>query len=337
MSSSQSSDKRNDPAEDASGATASEAVVETTECLNCGRRFVGDYCPDCGQEATPSGSTGSVVEDFVREFLDIEQGFLETVWALTTIPGQTLRAYLSGNRTQLMSPGRYLLATLVIQYVVIQGLMWTGALVSIRRSSVAEQNGVLSTDVSPVLIEIVVTLLQFASSQKGQIVTYLVVVGLFAVTLRRLFQSHIDRSSDALALSSFLVGHAALLEAMAHLVWVVPTRLLIGSPINPTSEAAISVFSGVAVTVFLGYVGWAFHQCFGPGVSPIAKCTFGAIWALLEAEALFGLAATGYVSWAAWRQPTGIPIDARELTVLMGLCLVPILVHAGTEGYYRLG
>lgn len=81
----------------------------------------------------------------------------------------------------------------------------------------------------------------------------------------------------------------------------------------------------------------ASHQCFGPGVSPVAKCTLGAIWVLLEAEALFGLAAIGYVSWAAWRQPTGVPVDAEGLTVLAGLCLSPFLVRAGAEGYYRLG
>lgn len=183
MSSPQSPDNQDDPAgadpsepgptedvseEDVSEEAVSEAVVKTTGCQNCGRRFVGDYCPNCGQEATPSGSTGSVIEDFAREFLDIEQGFLETVWALTTVPGGALRAYLNGDRAQLMSPGRYLLATLVIQYVVIQGLMWTGALVPIRQSSVAEQNGLLSADAPPVLIETVVTLFQFARSQKGQ-------------------------------------------------------------------------------------------------------------------------------------------------------------------------
>jgi Protein of unknown function (DUF3667). len=311
-------------------------LVETAECPGCGRRFVGDYCPDCGREATPSDSTGGVVEDFAREFLDIERGFLETVWALTVVPGQSLRAYLNGDRTQLMSPGRYLLGTFVIQFVVIQGLIWTGALVSIRRSSVAAPDGLLSTGAPPVLTETIVTLLQFARSQEGQIATYLVVVGLFAVALRRLFQSHIDRSRGALALSSFLVGHAVLLETVAHLAWVAPARLLIGGPINPTSQAAISMFSGIAVAVFLGYVGWASHRCFGPGVSPVAKCIFGAIWVLLEAEALFGVTAIGYVSWVAWGEPSGVSIGYSGLAVLAGLCAVPFLLHAGAEGYLRL-
>jgi len=196
------------------------------------------------------------LRDFAREFLDIEQGFLETVWALTVAPGPALQAYLSGDRNRLMSPGRYLLATLIIQYVVIRGLIWTSALVAVRLSAIVEPSGLLSDAAPSTLTQTVATLLQFVESQKGQIVTYLAVLGLFALLLRLLFHEQLRRRPDAVVLSSFLVGHAVLLETTVHLAWVPPTRLLSGTPVSPVSRTLFSVLFGVAFAVFLGYVGW---------------------------------------------------------------------------------
>jgi hypothetical protein len=314
----------------------SEALVDTIECPACGRRFVGTYCPDCGQEAAPLVSTGGVLEDFAREFLDIEQGFLETVWALTVAPGPALQAYLSGDRNRLMSPGRYLLATLVVQYVVIRGLIWTGALVAVRPSAIVEPSGLLSDAAPSTLTQTVATLLQFVESQEGQIVTYLAVVGLFTLLLRLLFHEQLRRRPDALVLSSFLVGHAVLLETTVHLAWVPPTRLLSGTPVSPVSRTLFSVFFGVAFAVFLGYVGWATYQYFGPGPRSVAKGLLGATWALVEAEALFGLAGIGYISWLAWGNPDAYPVDGATLAGLGGLCAVPLLLHAGIAAYDRL-
>jgi hypothetical protein len=71
--------------------SAPEAVVETTECANCGRVFTGNYCPKCGQEADPSVSTPAVIGGFFRELVDIENGFWPTFVGLTLRPGNTLR------------------------------------------------------------------------------------------------------------------------------------------------------------------------------------------------------------------------------------------------------
>lgn len=314
----------------------SEAGGAAAECPACGRRFIGTYCPDCGQEAASSVSTGGVLEDFMREFLDIEQGFLETVWALTVVPGQALQAYLNGDRNRLMSPGRYLLATLVIQYVAIRGLIWTDALVSVRASAIAEPSGLLSDDAPSTLTQTVAALLQFVESQEGQIVTYLAVVGLFSLLLRLLFREQLRRRPDAVVLSSFLVGHAVLLETTVHLASVPPARLLSGTPVNPVSRTIFGVFFGAAFAVFLGYVGWAAYQYFGPGPWSVTKGLLGATWALVEAEAIFGLVGIGYIRWLAWRNPDAYPVDGAALMGLGCLCAVPLLLHAGTAVYDRL-
>ncbi|MFB6232335.1 MAG: hypothetical protein ABEL04_14390 [Salinibacter sp.] len=67
-----------------------EAIVQTTECPNCGRIFAGDYCPTCGQEADPSSSVAGVIGGFFRELVDLENGFGATLVGLTLRPGQEL-------------------------------------------------------------------------------------------------------------------------------------------------------------------------------------------------------------------------------------------------------
>lgn len=55
-----------------------ERLACTTECSNCGRRFVGTYCPDRGQEADPPGTALGVLSVFVRELIDTEGGLWPT-------------------------------------------------------------------------------------------------------------------------------------------------------------------------------------------------------------------------------------------------------------------
>ncbi|WP_263787958.1 hypothetical protein [Salinibacter grassmerensis] len=76
MSSPESLDKQNDRAEgEPSTEDISGAVAQTTECPNCRRTFIGDYCPSYGQAAEPPVSVTSVIGGFFRELVDIKNGF----------------------------------------------------------------------------------------------------------------------------------------------------------------------------------------------------------------------------------------------------------------------
>jgi hypothetical protein len=67
-----------------------------------------------------TASTGEIAEDFARELLDTQRGFLDTLRGLTI--GPSLREYLEEDRSRLMSLGRYLLAAVVINLVTYWGL-----------------------------------------------------------------------------------------------------------------------------------------------------------------------------------------------------------------------
>lgn len=108
------------PAETGPSKQASDStLVETTECPNCSRQFVGTYCPECGQKDSPA-SVVDLVSGFLREVVDLDEGFWPTLKNLTIRPGHTLRRYLQGARRSYMHPGRYLLAAIVIATLITQ-------------------------------------------------------------------------------------------------------------------------------------------------------------------------------------------------------------------------
>lgn len=108
------------PADSSLEDTSGEALpIEATECPNCSWRFVGTYCPNCGQENSPA-SVLDLVSGFLREVVDLDGGFWPTLTALTTQPGHTLRRYLRGARRSYMHPGRYLLAAIVVATLLTQ-------------------------------------------------------------------------------------------------------------------------------------------------------------------------------------------------------------------------
>lgn len=94
-------------------------LVETTKCPNCSRRFVGQYCPECGQKQGPA-SVVDLVSGFAREVVDLDRGFWPTLKNLTIRPGHMLRRYLQGARRSYMHPGRYLLAAIVVATLITQ-------------------------------------------------------------------------------------------------------------------------------------------------------------------------------------------------------------------------
>lgn len=123
------------------------APVETTECPNCSRRFVGTYCPECGQKQSPA-SVVDLVSGFLREVVDLDGGFWPTLTHLTTRPGYALRRYLQGARRSYMHPGRYLLAAVVIATLITQGMAWTGVMTGAGPADVISNSATTSDSTS---------------------------------------------------------------------------------------------------------------------------------------------------------------------------------------------
>lgn len=342
MSSSPSPDSQGDPTEEQSPAEeASEAIVETIECPNCGRVFTGTYCPECGQEADPSVSITGVVGGFFRELVDVEHGFWPTFVGLTVRPGTVLRQYLRGVRKGLASPGRYLLAAIVVSVGVDRVLAWSGAdphpfEVDVTNGSSAN-GGAKSGEGLDATLNAAFKAMDFVlEGSQGRIVGYLLLTGLLALLLYRLFEDQLNRRSEALAVGTFLIGHLVFLTGGARLLYKLPASLYTGHPVDNPILLSLAILGG--------YAGFASYGCFGPGWRAALKGAFAIVWGTVE---IFSVVLIGVLSYAAWlmhahpdrylpAEFAGEPeVVFLAFAILGALCAIPLLLHAGVEAYYR--
>ncbi|MCS3859707.1 hypothetical protein GGP89_003113 [Salinibacter ruber] len=304
------------PKDDAAGS-----LTETAECPACGRRFVGDYCPGCGQEADPSVSATGVIGGFLRELVDVENGFWPTFVGLTLRPGKTLQKYLSGVREGLISPGRYLLAAVVVYVGTDRVGRWVGT----EPPPVAGPH--MTADGKREALEVAGDYSNFVVEQ-ATILPFLLLTVLLAFGLQTLFRDRFSRGAEALAVGSFLTGHAILLAEGVGLA-LLGARLSGGPSVEVQFQAVV-----VLVAAYAGIACWG---CFGPGWKPALKGAFGGAWAWVELLSIVGIASAGTAVWLLKAYPDAYyvfdpgGIQVGGLLMLAGICSVPLLLHAGVE------
>jgi len=312
-----------------------EGSADTTECPNCGHVFTGNYCPKCGQEADPPKSVISVIGGFFRDFGDIEHGFGPTFVALCVRPGEVLREYLRGARKGLVSPGWYLLAALIIDIGADRLLAWIGArTLPWTDPGVSQSLDLSSTDVSSVrgddiFIRSFEEAFAVAVGPQTRFITMLLMAGLLATVLYRLF-TELGRMSDALAVGSYLIGHATFLSRGTDLLYVVPAFLYTGESIPQPSFLLVIV---------LGYLVFAGYQAFGPGWRVVVKIAIAGCWAFALWVSVFGFGACIYALGQTLWYPWGWEYLSLSATGIVGIAIMfslPLFLHAGLEAYYRL-
>ena len=74
-------------------------------CKNCGTRFKGKYCTNCGQPARVGRlNFRSVWHDIQHGLLHIDNGIFFTIKELFTRPGHSIREYIEGKRVKHFKP-----------------------------------------------------------------------------------------------------------------------------------------------------------------------------------------------------------------------------------------
>lgn len=94
-----------------------------TICKNCTTHFDTKYCPNCGASAhTKRIDTHYLFHEVQHEILHLEKGFLFTTKQLLLKPGNTVRAFIEGERQKHYKPIAYLIICSIIYTVVSHNL-----------------------------------------------------------------------------------------------------------------------------------------------------------------------------------------------------------------------
>lgn len=89
------------------------------KCLNCGKEFTGNFCPQCGQKAkTKRLKLKEILSDFANSIIGGDNKFINTVFGMCRRPGHMVREYLQGHRNQYYNPLQMLIWIISIYAVL---------------------------------------------------------------------------------------------------------------------------------------------------------------------------------------------------------------------------
>ncbi len=80
-------------------------------CKNCGSKVAQKYCPNCGQAIQLKRIDGSYIWHEIEHILHFERGILHTIKELLINPGESVRHFITENRTRLVKPIIFIIIT----------------------------------------------------------------------------------------------------------------------------------------------------------------------------------------------------------------------------------
>lgn len=101
------------------GEVAGHGAVQT-DCPNCGTRFTGNFCPDCGQKAHLHRSLAEIGHDIMHGVLHLDGKLWNTLPMLVMKPGELTRRFIAGERAKFVSPISMFLFTVFAMFAVFQ-------------------------------------------------------------------------------------------------------------------------------------------------------------------------------------------------------------------------
>ena len=118
--------------------------AKTTQCLNCGTEFEGNFCPECGQSAETGRFTMRFIfENLLAAFLSKDGGIWFTLKNLFTRPGAMVVEILNGKRRKYFSPFPMLFFALTV-YILLASV--TGSRDNYRQAEQSYSNIEITKD-----------------------------------------------------------------------------------------------------------------------------------------------------------------------------------------------
>jgi len=79
-------------------------------CKNCGHKFEGNYCNNCGQKSNVGNiNFKNTINDVLNGLFQIDKGFFFTIKELFIRPGNSIKQYIEGKRKKYFNPFSYII------------------------------------------------------------------------------------------------------------------------------------------------------------------------------------------------------------------------------------
>ncbi|MDT0689157.1 DUF3667 domain-containing protein [Salegentibacter sp. F188] len=87
-------------------------------CKNCNKKVHLNYCDNCGHPVHVKRINGQYVLKEIQQVLNFEKGIFYTIWELLIRPGENVRHFITENRSRLVKPVIFIIATSLIYSLV---------------------------------------------------------------------------------------------------------------------------------------------------------------------------------------------------------------------------
>lgn len=93
-------------------------ISDNSTCSNCKTTISDNFCGHCGQTSNLKRIDGRFILHEINHVLHFEKGFLFTVKSLLIDPGQSVRTFISENRSKLVKPVIFIVVTSLIYTII---------------------------------------------------------------------------------------------------------------------------------------------------------------------------------------------------------------------------
>jgi len=87
-------------------------------CKNCNEPVIGNYCSNCGQPAKLKKIDGQYIIHEIASVFHAERGMLYTLKRMLTSPGESIRQYITEDRSRYVKPITFIFVTSLIYALV---------------------------------------------------------------------------------------------------------------------------------------------------------------------------------------------------------------------------
>ena len=99
--------------------------MERHECKNCKELFIGNFCPNCGQNSHEHRINAEYfLHDIPHSVFHVDGGFLYTMKMLFTKPGVMVEEFLEGKRAKHFRPFAYVMIMTAFSALIVKALVW---------------------------------------------------------------------------------------------------------------------------------------------------------------------------------------------------------------------